>query len=450
VRPKFWIAVGVLTAVLAASCSGSDDADGADPPAAPTSTEAPTTPDEPAADEPAADEPDAPVDEVRRVLRIGYAYPDVSAFAILSDKFSIGDPEIQAASVLQAWRRDGVLPIDGIDIELVFGNYNILDSEEKLGVCTQFAEDDDVFAVIAGRNFEVGSECLAARYGIPVIDASGLPRSTYDRTAPWLFTVRADESRVMELFVAWADRMGALDGKRIGVFWDTRSEEAVDTLKAELAETGQEIASDLPSDGEGIGSPQDAIVVQRFMADDVDFAILLVSTSSVTNYLASAHDQGFTPDLLWFEWANTLTDVSTQAYPQELIDGVQAMAMGRLGEIAAGFDLSPEAVTCVDDYEAFAGEDVALVSPESGETVQTLFTCDLMSLLLEGLKGAGEDPTRESFVAALETVTDFPLATWGNLTWTPDDHAGVDQVRTVVWSTACGCWTAQGEFENLG
>ena len=41
----------------------------------------------------------------------------MSAFAILSDKFSIGDPEIQAASVLQAWRRNGVLPVDGIDID---------------------------------------------------------------------------------------------------------------------------------------------------------------------------------------------------------------------------------------------------------------------------------------------------------------------------------------------
>ena len=447
--PKHWIAGVAILMLVATSCSSGDDSDTADPPETSTTSEAPSGDDEPATDEPATDEPSEPAGEVRQVLKIGYAYPDVSAFAILSDKFSIGDPELQAASVLQAWRRDGVLPIDGIDIELVFGKYNILDSEEKIGVCTQLAEDEDVFAVIAGRNFEVGSECLASRYGIPVIDGSGLPRSTYDRTAPWLFTVRADESRVMELFVAWADRMGALDGKRIGVFWDTRSEEAVDTLKAELAEIGQEVASDLPSDGEGIGSPQDAIVVQRFMSDDVDFAILLVSTSSVTNYLASAEEQGFTPDLLWFEWANTLTDVSTAAYPQGLIDGVEAMAMGRLGEIAAGFDLAPQAVRCVDDYEAFAGEDVALVSPESGETVQTLFTCDLMNLLLEGLRGAGAEPTPESFVAALETVTDFPLATWGNLTWTPDDHAGVDQVRTVVWSSACECWTALGEFENL-
>ena len=395
------------------------------------------------------DESADPPAEVRRVLRIGYAYPDVSAFEILSDKFSIGDPEIQAASVIQAWRRDGVLPMNETDIEMVYVNYNILDSKEKLGACTQLAEDEGVFAVIAGRNFEAGSECLAKRYGIPVIDSSGLPRSTYDRTAPWLFTVRADESRVMELFVAWANQKGALDGMRIGVFWDTRSEEAVDSLKAALVKVGQEIVSDLPSDGEGIGSPQDWIVVQRFLSDDVDFAVLLVSTSSVTNFLASAEDQVYDPDQLWFEWANTLTDVSTQAYPQALIDGMHAMTMGRLGEIAAGFDLAPQAVTCIDNYEAFSGEDVALVSPESGETVQTLFTCDLMSLLLEGLRGAGGDPTPESFVQALETITDFPLATWGNLTWSSDDHSGVKQVRTVVWSSTCECWTAQGEFEDL-
>ncbi|WP_420639543.1 ABC transporter substrate-binding protein [Candidatus Poriferisocius sp.] len=484
VKAKSWIAALLLMMLIAAACSSDNDDDAAVPAdAAPTTAPArpdddpANTEDDSADDSSAGDgtvdsdsrgddvqpgdsgadgdqtdsaepEPGEPTNEVTQVLKIGYAYPDVAAFAVLHDKFSIGDPEIQAASVLQGWRRDGILPVNGIDIEIVYGKYNILSSDDKIGVCTQFAEDDNVFAVIAGRDFQVGSECLAARFGIPVIDSSGLAPSTYQRTAPWLFTVRASEAQVLERFVAWADERGALDGKRIGVFWDTRSEEAVDQLRVSLAAVGQEIASDLPSDGEGIGSPQDQIVVQRFVSDDVDFAILLVSTSSVTNFLASAESQGYEPDLLAFEWANQLTDVSTQSYPQLLIDGMEAMAMGRLGEIAAGFDQPPQALRCIENYEAYSGEEVSLVSPESGETIQTLFTCDLMALLLEGLKGAGPSPSPESFVAALETVTDFPLSLWGNLTWTPDDHAGIEQVRTVVWSTTCECWTAQGEFSD--
>lgn len=383
---------------------------------------------------------------VRKTLKIGFAYEDVGAFAVLNEKFSLGDPELQAAAVLEAWRRDGLLPINGIDLEFVYVKFNQLSSEDQLGACTQLAQDEQVFAVISSRDFQVGAQCLAERYGVPVIDSSGLARSDYKRGAPWLFTVRADQSQVMETFVAWANEKGAFDGRRIGLYWDTRSEEAHDAFVAALADIRIEVASDLPSDGEGIGSPQDQIVVQRFMADGADLAILMVGTSSVTNFLASAEQQGYRPAVLFPEWANQLQDVSFQSFPQSLVDGAEAMTMSRVGEVAAGFELNPQAVTCVENYEAYSGEDVALVSPESGETGQTLFTCDLMSILMEGLRNAGDDPNRESLVAALEQITDFPLAAWSNLTFSPDDHSGVDQVRTIRWSSACLCWTAIGEL----
>ncbi|MEQ1874420.1 MAG: ABC transporter substrate-binding protein, partial [Ilumatobacteraceae bacterium] len=286
--------------------------------------------------------------EVRQTLKIGFAYQDVGAFAVLNDKFSIGEVELQAAAVIEAWRRDGMLPLNGVDLEFVYAEFNHLSPEDQLGVCTRFAQDEEVFAVISSRDFPIGAKCLTERYGIPVIDSSGLTRSDYELGAPWLFTVRADQSQVMEFFVKWADANGAFDGKSIGLYWDTRSEEAHDAFVAALAEIGVEIASDLPSDGEGIGSPQDQIVVQRFMADGADLAILMVGSSSVTNFLASAEQQGYSPSLLFPEWANQLTDVSTQAFPQSLMDGVQAMTMSRVGEVAAGFDLNPQAVTCVD------------------------------------------------------------------------------------------------------
>jgi ABC-type branched-subunit amino acid transport system substrate-binding protein len=440
VNRKSQVALTALLALIVPACGGDDNPEADNTTATSTAATSADGGSSTVATDPA---------EVRQTLKIGFAYQDVGAFAVLNDKFSIGEVELQAAAVIEAWRRDGLLPLNGVDLEFVYAEFNHLSPEGQLGVCTRFAQDEEVFAVISSRDFPIGAKCLTERYGIPVIDSSGLTRSDYELGAPWLFTVRADQSQVMEFFVKWADANGAFDGKRIGLYWDTRSEEAHDAFVAALAEIGVEIASDLPSDGEGIGSPQDQIVVQRFMSDDADLAILMVGSSSVTNFLASAEQQGYSPALLFPEWANQLTDVSTQAFPQSLMDGVQAMTMSRVGEVAAGFDLNPQAVTCVDNYEAFTGEDVELVSPESGETNQTLFTCDLMAILLEGLRLAGENPTRESFVVALETIADFPLAAWGNVTFTPDDHAGVDQVRTIRWSNACECWTAEGDFENL-
>ncbi len=380
-------------------------------------------------------------------LKIGYAYQDVSAFAILSKKFSLGDIELQAQSVLEAWRRDGLLP-PGIDIELVFAKFNTLSPEDILGACTKLAQDEHVFAVIASRDFGAGSQCLAERYGIPTISSQGMSTSAYQRGAPWLFSVQPTESQALLSFVSWANAKGALQGKKVGIYWDTRSEEAADDLKAALADLGVEVVSDLPSDGEGIGSPQDAIVVPKFIADGVDLPILMVGTSSVTSFLAVSKTQGYSPNLLWFEWASQLNDVSTDALPQDLIDGVQAMTFSRVGEVSAGIEPNTAAANCISNYVAYSGEDVDMGVPASAATGQLLFTCDLMSILLEGLRNAGANPTAESLVAGYEQITDLELAWWGPVSFSADNHAGVKQVRTITWGTECGCWTAEGEFAN--
>ena len=473
----------LVSAVLAAACGG-DDGDGAQPEPAPQQSAAvnsapdsePDAAPEPAvpaddgesqapveADEAAQPESDetasagpAAVDEepapapavVERTITIGVAYPDVSAFATLNQKFSIGDPEQQAAAVLDGWRRDGLLPVNGTDIELVFRKYSIINSSDKLGACTGFAQDDDVFAVVSGRDFTVGAECLASRFDIPTIDLMGASPSVYDR-APRLFTIRPNEAEVLRAYVQWADGQGLFDGATVGIFWDTRSEEAVDAFKEAMAAAGHPIAAEVASDGEGIGSPQDQISVERFLAAGVDTAVLLVGTSSVTNFMHFAESQNYRPAYRSMEWASHIGDVASGSLPQEQYDGTLAMTVSRVGEIAAGMPLNAETEACASNYERFSGTDIARSSPETAEWAQILYTCDLMSVLLAGLQGAGDDLTHESLVASLESLEGFPLAAWGDLTFGPGDHSGVQQFRTVEWSAGCLCWTARTDMVDF-
>ena len=383
------------------------------------------------------------------VVRIGVAVPDLEAFATLNPRFSIGDPEEQVEAVLQAWRRDERLPLHGRDIEFVYRSYNIINDDDKLAACTGFAQDDEVFAVIAGRDFSTGSQCLADRFDIPVIDTNPTQDSVYARL-PSLFTMRTSETRMLRAFASWADGEGLLEGRSLGVFWDTRSEEAVNALREALAGLGVEITSEVSSSGEGVGSPQDQIAVQRFQDDGVDTVLLLVGGSSVTNFMTFAGRQGYSPDYLDLEFAGHIGDVFSSSLDPEQYDGTTAMAISRTGGIAAGHELSEVQQTCIDDFEAFSGQDLAVESPESGELVHVLQTCDITSVLLAGLEGAGEELTAESFVAALEEIQDMELAAWGNLGFGPDDHSGVDVFRTIAWSADCVCWEAlDEEFQPL-
>ena len=412
----------------------------------PAAGETPAVEDEPAALDEAPATTAAPV--VERTITVGLAYPDISAFATLNKKFDIGDPEQQAAAVLDGWRRDGLLPINGTDIELVFRKYSILNSDDKLGVCTGFAQDDGVFAVVSGRDFTVGAECLASRFEIPTIDLMGASPSVYER-APLLFTIRPNEAEVLRAYVQWADGLGLFDEATIGIFWDTRSEEAVVAFREAMATAGHEIAVEIASDGRGIGSPQDQISVERFIAAGVDTAVLLVGTSSVSNFMHFAESQGYRPAYRSMEWASQIGDVASGSLNQEQYDGTVAMTVSRVGEIAAGFPLPAQTEACISNYERFSGIDIVRSSPETAEWAQILYTCDLMAVLLAGLQGAGDELTRESLVEALEGLEDLPLAAWGDLTFGPDNHAGVQQFRTIEWSTECLCWTARTEMVDF-
>jgi branched-chain amino acid transport system substrate-binding protein len=52
-------------------------------------------------------------------------------------------------------------------------------------------------------------------------------------------------------------------------------------------------------------------------------------------------------------------------------------------------------------------------------------------VLVEGLNRAGRDLTREGFIEAIESLSDFPLLPYTTLSFGRDDHKGLDQVNFI-------------------
>ena len=409
----------------------------------PTSEEAPTTATEAPAE--VSEEPvEAPATTVpARIVRIGVAFPDLAAFAVLNPEFGIGDPEAQALAVVDQWAREGLLP-EGIGVELVFGKYNIISDSAKLGVCTAFAQDSDVFAAVSSVSFTVGAECLATRFQIPIIDADGAPPSLYQRGAPWFFTLRADHGKHLRNYAQWAIDSG-LFNNNVGLYYETRLDEGVAEMREQIAAAGFEIASETATSGEGVGSPEDPIAVQRFIVDDVEVVLPLVGGSSLAGVLGFAESQGYRPLYLSTDYGEQTADVSAKPLPVEQYHETLAMTMKRAGEIAAGM-VNEEAEACLSNYERYSGTDIERRAPETGEFASILRTCDLLSLVLAGLHGAVDDLTRENFVAALETSGDFTPAGVGPGSFGPDDHSLVDHYRAIRWDAGCPCWVAVSDF----
>lgn len=382
-----------------------------------------------------------------QIIKIGYAFPDLAAFAVLNKSFAIGDPQLQAEAVIDSWRRDGLLP-EGIDIELVAAPYNIVEPAAKLGVCTSLAQDEQVFAVVAGIAFTEGAECLATRYQTPIIDTDGAEPTVYGRGAPWFFTLRPDHVMQFVNFGQWAIDTGELEGKRVGMYFETKIIEGVVAMQELFEEQGVNLVSVTETSGIGIGGAEDPLSIERFIADDVEVGLPLVGGSSAANMYGFAKGQNYKPVWLDMDYSEHTTDVAAKTNPAEQYDGTLAMTSTRVGERASGID-NPGAEACLANYERYAAVDIEREGIETGEYSSILRTCDLFAVLLAGLQGAADDLTKENFVTALENAGTIELVGSGNGSFTAEDHSFIDEYRTIQWDAACPCWKAVSDFKPM-
>ncbi len=390
--------------------------------------------------------------EVEQTITVGFAWADLSAFVAVNEAFGTGDPEEQILAVAQALHDNGDLPVNGVDVEFVTGSFSAIAAEERLTVCQQFGQEDQVFAALGGRDFAEGAECLASRFNVPTIGVNQAAEAAYDQAGPNFFTVKPNETRILTSFAQWGIDNGYFEGKTLGLYWESQASAAVEAMKEVLSGAGITITSEVESTGAGeVGAQQDALAAQRFQADGVDLVIPVVGSSSIINFTAAATEQGYTPGYLEMDWASHLSDVATAAYAPGQYADVPALASVRAGDLSAG--LEAEAEECLSNFEAFSGKTIERTSPEqSGEFTNILITCDLANLMVEALRIAtegGEELTQESYRAAIEQIDGFSGAYWDSIGYSADDHSGADTGREVRWNPDCPCWEPEGEFEPL-
>jgi ABC-type branched-subunit amino acid transport system substrate-binding protein len=451
-------------ALVAASCGDDDDdaestaetggaATTAAAPAttAATTTGAPATTAEATTAAPATTEaaPATSAAPEAQTIKVGFAWPDLSAFLAVCECYSVGDPEEQMLAVLEAYHQDGTLPVNGVDVELVSESFDSLDTDSKLAVCQKFGGEDEVFAVLGGRIFTEGAECMGSRFQTPVIDTDQAPAATLESAAPYMFTLKPDETEIVSAFANWGIGRGSFEGKKIGLYWEGGHDAAADAFKQILTDNGLSIASEIQTGGSGsVGNEQDALAAQKFQADGVDMVVFFVGSSGIVNFLQAAADQNYTPGYLDLDWASHMNDVAAGAYNQDQWTGVEALSTTRLGELP---ELSADAETCIANYEQFSGKTIDRNPPEkSGEFSNILIACELGNILIEGLRGAtadGGELTKDSFIAAVEGIQDLPGQGWINtISFGADDHTAPADVREVTWDAACPCWTASSDW----
>lgn len=382
----------------------------------------------------------------RQVIRIGFAYPDLSGVRVLNEEASIGFPEEQANAVVNRWRTEDLLP-DGIDVELVFVQYPVIGSDGKVAVCTKLAQDEEVFAVLGFTQFRPGAECLIDRFDIPVIEAQPGDDALYNRNGKF-FSIMPSFESYYRTYAQWLIKSGRLEGKTIGVSYETPRGAGFLALQEELEAAGFEISSVTSSSGEGISGPTDTLSFDRFKEDGVDFVIPIVGSTATTIGLSHAVDQNYFPEIAAVGDGTLMSDLVGKQMPDEIFAGVRGLAPTRVGELGSGVE-NPAMEACVSNFEDFTGDVVPRSGPEAGRVINILQTCDALEILRAGLAGLDDEMSHESFVAGIENAGEFEFVSTGNGSFSATDHAGGGALREVFWNAEEDLWQPVGDLIEI-
>jgi ABC-type branched-subunit amino acid transport system substrate-binding protein len=375
-------------------------------------------------------------------VTVGIALIDTGPLGA-APQYNQGEPEQFYEAILQAWRKDGTLPVHGRDVSFVYRRYSVLDNNEQRAACKFLIEDRKAFALIGTVLWQVGADCSAKELKTPTLTSDAVHERTLASGDPYLFSLAMSEDRQLRNVAHWAHTKKLVKGK-VGVYYFDESIEAElirRTVVGELKKLGYEVVEATSNTNQS--SQNDLLAVRRFQQENVETAFVLNSREGFTN---AAAGQGYKPRYLDTDHNYGTTDSATTRYNAEQYEGTLAFTGRRGGEFQAGMPRTAEQQRCVEIYKAHTGEDL---EDDTFKFQMAMHSCDSANAILTGLQRAGSNLTRDSFVAALETIKDQPLARSGNATFGPGKHHGADAYRTLQWQSACRCYKALEDFSPL-
>ena len=375
-------------------------------------------------------------------IRIGLPSIDQAALVEAGLATDLGDVNAIAPAMVDDWNADG--GINGRQVELVTRTFgqdpaNIL--PEMQSVCLELTEDEEVFATVAFSWFGDAVTCMAGDHDTPLVVQSSMPSTVLATGHDNIFLANFDWEEALASSVRVVDEAGELEGfDKIGVFGllEPGLREAVDDgLAPALEDAGTELAEDgtipfvVPIDSAAV-----AAVVSRFKSEGVDAVFATGNFYSNGAFMTEAEAQDYHPTYVMSDLSEGTDDLILRFAPaSQLANAIGASWKGKPPEPAP----TDEDQDCIADY---APEAEGTATKEIGASQ----ACELMNLLRQGLEGAGDDLTRESFIDAMGGIGELTTSGGGAGSFTADDHTMPDQVRLVRFDLeGCECWTAEGD-----
>ena len=159
-------------------------------------------------------------------VKIGVALIDFSCIQQFVDQIRVGQQQVYQAYIDDINNHGGVA---GRKIVPVYHTYCPIGSAPALTLCTQFTEDDKVFAVIANFNDFSGDAqtCVAKNHNTPLLSFE-LTQAIMNQSPPGLIIFPGtNPERIDSILVDLLKKQHTLAGKKVGVLSETNNQSVV-------------------------------------------------------------------------------------------------------------------------------------------------------------------------------------------------------------------------------
>lgn len=379
-------------------------------------------------------------------ITVGYMQPDVEALADAGLAEDFDDPALAIEALVKDVNDRG--GINGRKLKVNTYLFDVTKVPESLiNVCSQVAEDDPNFVAFAFTYFGDGLACLAGDKGVPVLTGSSLAGTVHEQAKGNAFLFNNTFEEHQRALVTGLKATGDLKGLKLGVV--NRDEpgapEALDAgLKPALKDAGFDLAESAVITGGVMGDPASiSAAVQQFKEAGVTGVVLLSNVFVSGNFMAEAERQGYKPTYFASDQSEVTSTLLLNFAPESQLASAKGVSWKRQGEKVTGQKPSKADQRCVEIRNK-----VKPPLDEQGTPSYDGFMslCNMFTTMVTAIENSGDDPTRDSFKAALEAMDSFDLGTGSTGHFSKDDHTAPTAVRPVEFQLDCGCWVPTGDW----
>lgn len=340
--------------------------------------------------------------------------------------------------------------IGGRRVVPVFRKVDILSLQSMRDACVSFGQTDKVFAVaqVLGVYGDPILVC-AQQQKLPFLANDGAASSYYTQSRNYVVTTQPSTLRTNLNMVRELIRLGEMKGKKVGVvYYDGYLLSDNQKMLAELKRNSIDVVEGQLSLDTTQALRQLPVIARDFCEKRVDLVLLGTNKLFAERFVENVdRSPGCRPAYAVSDFDFAMAgDSFISGMPASFFQRALSVTASRVGEGRVGIAEQPAAARCRSVAEKRTGTRLDRNAAATTDYFNVTAICGVLQVLRDGMVKAGPNPTRESFVRAVQATGTFENPGYGPSAFAAGRTDSTDAVRVTQAFGDCRCWKPQTGF----